>query len=118
MRRGEEPPEDGYQGDYIAELAALPGDPVPAMLERIEATLERFRIHFDTWELQSAVETEIPEAVALLDTFEEDGAVWARTSAHGDDKDRVLVRSDGDARRTSPPTPRTSGGSTRAASTA
>ena len=41
------------------------------------------------------VEPEIPEAVALLDTFEEDGALWARTSAHGDDKDRVLVRSDG-----------------------
>ncbi len=34
--------------------------------------------------------------MALLDTFEEDGAVWARTSAHGDDKDRVLVRSDGE----------------------
>ncbi len=95
-RRGEEPPEDGYQGEYIAELAALPGDPVPAMLERIEATLERFRIHFDTWERQSAVEVEIPEAIALLDTFEEDGAVWARTSAHGDDKDRVLVRSGGE----------------------
>ena len=38
---------------------------------------------------------EVPEAIELLDTFEEDGAVWARTSAHGDDKDRVLVRSDG-----------------------
>jgi arginyl-tRNA synthetase len=96
VRRGDGPPEDGYQGDYIAELAALPGDPVPAMLERIDATLERFRIHFDTWERQSVVETEIPDAVALLDTFEEDGALWARTSAHGDDKDRVLVRSGGE----------------------
>ena len=95
VRRGEEPPEDGYRGDYIAELAALPGDPVPPMLERIEATLERFRIHFDTWALQSEVQAEIPEAIALLDVYEADGAVWARTSAHGDDKDRVLVRSDG-----------------------
>ena len=95
VRLGEEPPEDGYQGEYIAELAAVPGDPVPAMLERIEGTLERFRIRFDTWERQSGIEAEIPEAVALLDTFEEGGAVWARTSAHGDDKDRVLVRSDG-----------------------
>ncbi len=95
VRRGEEPPEDGYQGDYIAELAKLPGDPVPAMLEQIEATLERLRIHFDTWERQSAVEVEIPEAVSLLDTFEEEGALWARTSAYGDDKDRVLIRSDG-----------------------
>jgi arginyl-tRNA synthetase len=65
------------------------------MLERIEATLERLRIHFDTWALQSEVEAEIPDAIALLDVYEEDGAVWARTSAHGDDKDRVLVRSDG-----------------------
>ena len=38
----------------------------------------------------------IAEAAALLDTFEEEGAVWARTSAHGDDKDRVLVRSGGE----------------------
>ncbi|MDH4103733.1 MAG: arginine--tRNA ligase [Thermoleophilia bacterium] len=97
VRRSEAPPEDGYQGEYIAELAQLSGDPVPAMLERIEATLERFRIHFDTWERQTAVEAEIPEAIALLDTFEEEGALWARTSAHGDDKDRVLVRSDGAA---------------------
>jgi arginyl-tRNA synthetase len=95
VRRGEEPPEDGYRGDYLGELAALPGDPVPAMLERIESSLERFRVHVDTWERQSVVEAEIPDAVALLDTFEEDGAVWARTSAHGDDRDRVLIRSDG-----------------------
>ena len=95
VRRGEEPPEDGYQGDYLAVLAKLPGDPVPAMLVQIEATLERLRIHFDTWERQSAVEVEIPEAVSLLDTFEDEGALWARTSAYGDDKDRVLIRSDG-----------------------
>ena len=95
VQRGEEPPDDGYHGEYLSELAALTGDPVPAMLERIEVSLERFRIHFDTWERQSDVEAEVPEAIALLDTYEEDGAVWARTSAHGDDKDRVLVRSDG-----------------------
>jgi len=94
-RRGEEPPEDGYQGDYVAELAREEGDPVPRMLSQIESALERFRIHFDTFERQSVVETEIPEAIALLDTFEDDGALWARTSAHGDEKDRVLVRSDG-----------------------
>jgi arginyl-tRNA synthetase len=95
VRRGEEPPEDGYHGDYIAGLAEAPGDPVPRMLESIEASLEQFRIHFDTYERQSVVETEIPEAIALLDTFEDEGALWARTSAHGDEKDRVLVRTDG-----------------------
>jgi arginyl-tRNA synthetase len=95
VRRGEEPPEDGYRGDYITELANSTGDPVPPMLARIEATLERFRVHFDSWVLQSDVESEIPEAIALLDTYELEGAVWARTSDHGDDKDRVLIRSDG-----------------------
>ena len=96
VRRGEQPPEDGYHGDYIAGLAELPGDPVPRMLESMETSLDRFRIHFDSYERQSVVETEIPEAIALLETFEEDGAVWARTSAHGDEKDRVLIRSDGE----------------------
>ena len=96
LRRGEEPPEDGYRGAYMDELAAAEGDPVPAMLAQIEATLERFRVHFDTWAKETEAEAEIPEAVALLDTYEEDGAVWARTSDHGDDKDRVLVRSDGE----------------------
>jgi arginyl-tRNA synthetase len=96
LRRGDEPPDDGYHGDYMAELAAVPGDPVPPMLEKMEASLERFRVHFDSFTRETEVEVEIPEAIALLDTYEEDGAVWARTSAHGDDKDRVLVRSGGE----------------------
>ena len=65
------------------------------MLERIESTLARFRVHFDTFEKESAVEAEIPAALAALETYESDGAVWARTSARGDDKDRVVVRTDG-----------------------
>jgi arginyl-tRNA synthetase len=93
-RRGEEPPEDGYHGDYIAELAQLPDDPVPLMLERIESSLERFRIRFDTWALQSSLETRLPEYLPKLDTYEKDGALWARSSAHGDDDDRVLIRSE------------------------
>ena len=95
-RRGEEPPEDGYHGAYVADLATDDGDPVPRMLELIEASLERFRVHFDTFERQSEIEAEIPATLPLLDTFEEDGALWARTTAHGDDKDRVLVRSNGE----------------------
>jgi arginyl-tRNA synthetase len=95
IRRGEEPPEDGYRGEYVNDLAAVPGDPVPPMLAQIEASLERFRVHFDTWALESEVEAEIPEAISLLDTYEAEGAVWAKTSPHGDDKDRVLIRSDG-----------------------
>jgi arginyl-tRNA synthetase len=92
-RRGGEPPEDGYQGAYIEELARLEGDPVPHMLREIEASLERFRIHFDSWALQSELEQRLPELLPRLDTYERDGALWARSSAYGDDDDRVLIRS-------------------------
>jgi arginyl-tRNA synthetase len=95
VRRGEEPPPDGYQGEYIKELAGLEGDPVPPMLQQIEATLEHFRIHFDTWALQSALQERLPEFLPRLDTYEQDGAVWARSSAYGDEEDRVLIRSTG-----------------------
>jgi len=66
-----------------------------AMRESIEASLERFRIHIDTWRRQSAIEEHVPEVLAAIDTYEQDGAVWAPTTRFGDDKDRVVVRSDG-----------------------
>src|SRR5206468_6637514 len=68
VRRGEEPPEDGYHGAYVRELAALPGDPVPEMLRRIEASLERFRIHFDSWAKQSELERRLGDYLPRLDT--------------------------------------------------
>ena len=95
VRRGEEPPEDGYRGGYVHKLAAVDGDPVPKMLEQIEASLERFRIHFDSWALQSELQNRLPELLPRVDTYEKDGALWARSSAYGDDDDRVLLRSDG-----------------------
>ena len=93
VRRGEEPPEDGYRGAYIHDLAALRGDPVPLMLKEIEGTLERFRIHFDSWRRQSELERRLPELLPRLDTYEKGGALWARSSAYGDEEDRVLLRS-------------------------
>jgi len=92
-RRGEPPPEDGYAGEYIEGLAALGGDPVPEMLRQIEESLERFRIHFDSWALQSALAERLPELLDDLDTYVSEGAVWARSTAYGDEKDRVLIRS-------------------------
>jgi arginyl-tRNA synthetase len=111
--RGEEPPEDGYRGAYVGEVAAqLPLDPdapveewaragTDAMIARIRATLARFRCSFDTWFLERS----LYESGAVARAFEcvraggwvgeHDGAVWLRSSALGDDKDRVLVRSDG-----------------------
>jgi arginyl-tRNA synthetase len=93
LRRGEPVPEDGYHGDYVRELAAEEGDPLPRMLRSIEGTLERFRIHFDSWALQSELEKRLSEFLPRLDTYEKDGAVWARSSAYGDEQDWVLIRS-------------------------
>ncbi len=93
-RRGEEPPEDGYRGAYVADLAREAGDPVPAMLRRIEASLERFRINFDSYRRQSELEQRLPEFLPRLDAYERDGALWARSSAYGDEDDRVLLRSE------------------------
>jgi arginyl-tRNA synthetase len=93
VRRGEDPPEDGYHGDYIKDLAAMDGDPVPPMLDEIRASLERFRIHFDSWALQSKLEQRISELLDELPTYEQDGAVWLRSSEYGDEQDRVIIRS-------------------------
>jgi arginyl-tRNA synthetase len=94
-RRGEQPPDEGYTGDYVSEIAAEAGDPVERMLDEIRRELEAFRIHIDSWVLQrEIVESEVPEVLPGLDTYEAEGTVWARTSEYGDDKDRPLVRSE------------------------
>ena len=92
-RRGEEPPAAGYTADYVREIASAPGDPVERMLKVIEEELLAFRVPVDSWVLQREVEREIPEVLPKLDTYEAEGTTWARTSAHGDDKDRPLIRS-------------------------
>jgi len=92
-RGGKEPPEGGYLGEYVLELAREEGDPVPPMLEQIDATLERFRLHFDSWRRQSDLEGRLPEVLGRLDTYELEGAIWIRSTRFGEEKDRVLVRS-------------------------
>jgi arginyl-tRNA synthetase len=93
IRRGEDVPEDGYRGDYVVELAQSDEDPVPRMLASIERSMERFRIHFDSWALQSELEQRLPELLPRVDSYERDGAVWARSSAYGDEQDWVIIRS-------------------------
>ncbi len=93
--RGEEPPEEGYLGAYVGELAAAGGDPVETMLARIRTSLERFRVHISSWVRQSDVEPELDAALADLPLYEADGARWLPTTRWGDDKDRVVVRADG-----------------------
>ena len=114
--QGREPPEDGYRGEYVAQLAgdlaAAGADPADledlarrgteAMRERIEASLERFGVRFDTWFSERSLHegSKIQEAIEQLrgrgHVYESEGAIWLRTSEFGDDKDRVLVRSDGE----------------------
>ena len=114
--RGEEPPEDGYSGDYVAELATeLAGDGVDAgdldalarrgtetMRERIAATLDRFGVHFDLWFSErtlheaGAIETTVAEMRERGHVYDRDGAVWLRTTDFDDDKDRVLIRAGGE----------------------
>lgn len=108
--RGEEPPTDGYQGDYVHELAEQIPDAATApveelaqqgvalMMERIRATLAAYRIEFDTWFSEKTLHPDAIEAALeriAEHTYRHDDALWFRTTRWGDDKDRVLVRSDG-----------------------
>jgi arginyl-tRNA synthetase len=113
---GREPPEDGYRGEYVValarELQAAGADPADldglakqgtaAMRERIEATLTRFGVRFDVWFSERAlheggkIEAAIEQLRESGHVYDSEGAVWLRTSELGDDKDRVLVRSDGE----------------------
>jgi arginyl-tRNA synthetase len=114
--RGGQLPEGGYEGEYVAELAAelaaAGADPddidrlgaagTEAMRTRIEATLERFGISYDNWfserELRDtgALEATLDELRERGHVYESEGAVWLRTTSFGDDKDRVLIRADGE----------------------
>jgi arginyl-tRNA synthetase len=115
---GREVPEDGYQGEYVAELAAVvpgasdesvPVDAVAAgavavLLKQIKATLERYGVQFDTFfserTLHEGSPSELDRALDLLEqgghVYRSEGAVWLRTTSFGDDKDRVLERSAGE----------------------
>jgi arginyl-tRNA synthetase len=114
--RGEDPPEGGYAGDYVTDLATVlsgqGGDAqdlenlerlgVAAMRERIEHTLREFGVEFDTWASEralrdaGAVEHALERLREQGHVYEHDGAVWLRTTDFGDDKDRVLIRKDGE----------------------
>jgi len=115
--RGEEPPEDGYAGDYVTEIAeqlrAEGVDPsdretvgtrgIELVLDGVRQTLERFGVSFDNWfsERSLYAKGEVETALAELEqrghTYRSEDALWLRTTAFGDDKDRVLIRSNGEA---------------------
>ncbi|MGO9558526.1 MAG: arginine--tRNA ligase [Acidimicrobiales bacterium] len=112
-RRREAVPDDGYQGEYVRELAEQydgPEDVAAAgqfaterILENIRTTLERLNIRFDEWYSQASIEEsgQVGDTIQLLretgHVFDQDGAVWLRSTEFGDTRDRVLVKSNGDA---------------------
>lgn len=113
-RLGEEIPEGGYPGDEILAVAnalELPDDApieewtargVAVMIERIRTGLESMRVTFDLWTSEqtlhssNAVTAAIERAREEGHVFEQDGATWLRTTTYGDDKDRVLLKADGE----------------------
>ena len=111
-------PEGGYHGEYIAEIAAdyaaqHPDDPAGDNLDRVrefavhalreeqDRDLKALGVRFDVYFLESSLYTDgkVEETVGMLanagHTFEEGGATWLRTTDYGDDKDRVMRKSDG-----------------------
>ncbi|MEM9466707.1 MAG: arginine--tRNA ligase [Actinomycetota bacterium] len=108
-KAGEPIPDDGYQGAYIREWAdEMPADADPLEwglqrgLDSHRATLEALDIHHEIWFSErslvpsGAIDAAMDDLRAREAVFEEDGAVWLRSTDFGDDKDRVLVKSDGD----------------------
>ena len=126
--RGEQAPEDGYGGQYIADIAeqitadaAAAGEPDPAtlpddeaaeafrargvdlMFEEIKKSLHDFGVDFDVYFHEDslhgsgAVERAVARLRELGHVFDSDGATWLRTTDFGDDKDRVVIKSDGEA---------------------
>ena len=119
---GRPAPEDGYVGEYIAEIAAQILAEHPGLLERPEAeqltqfretglrlmtdqikrSTEEFGTHFDVWFSErslhesGAVDKALDRLREQGHVFEQDGAIWLRTTDFGDDRDRVLVRSNGE----------------------
>ncbi len=115
-------PADGYHGAYVSELAARVVEEQPGILElpgpdRLAAfresgyheqlaeqrrQLDDFRTHFDVWfserrlHDEGLVEHGIDKLRGAGHLYEADGALWMRTTAFGDDKDRVLVRTNGE----------------------
>jgi arginyl-tRNA synthetase len=122
LRRGDPVPDDGYHGDYVIDLAAgMPDDVWTAaaaagadtdglvgrwaagrVREGIEASLTALGVRFDVWTSEARLHDEgwVARAVDKLrergHVYEEDGAVWFRSTAFGDDKDRVIYRSNGE----------------------
>lgn len=115
-------PQDGYPGDYIVDIARslrardgdrwLHEDPAArrrmlgtyardTVVEQQRVDMERFGVHFDTWFSEAtlheagAIDDVVSDLIARGHAYESEGAIWLRSTEYGDDRDRVLRRSDG-----------------------
>jgi len=108
-------PEEGYNGEYVEEIArdfvlaknsienldAIRRFAVACLRKEQDADLQAFGVRFDLYYLESSLYTEgkveqvVKALVASGKTYEKDGALWLRTTDYGDDKDRVVRKSDG-----------------------
>ena len=122
--KGEPAPEDGYAGQYILDIAARVENDYPGNLEHlpaaelqevfravgvelmfgdIKASLHDFGVDFDVYFHENdlhesgAVDRAVARLRELGHIYEADGATWLRTTSFGDDKDRVVIKSDGEA---------------------
>ncbi len=121
--KGDPAPEDGYAGEYINQIAsdvlkAVPNalslseadaietfraNGVELMFGEIKISLEEFGVHFDVYFHENslyesgAVQKAIERLRALGHIYEQDGAIWLRSTTFGDDRDRVVIKSDGEA---------------------
>jgi len=120
--RGQAVPEDGYASSYVEEIAQqvllvkdglgeLPEEQaqevfrevgVGLMFEEIKRTLRDFGVEFDVFFHENnlheggAVDRAVTRLTELGNTYESEGALWLRTEKYGDDKDRVIIKSDGE----------------------
>ncbi|EEI27349.1 arginine--tRNA ligase [Corynebacterium glucuronolyticum] len=121
--KGEPTPEDGYGGDYIKDIAAAVVKEVPTalkgsdeevqetfrahgvemMFDHIKKSLAEFGTHFDVFFHENslfesgAVEKAVEKLKSSGELYEADGAWWLKSTDYGDDKDRVVIKSDGNA---------------------
>lgn len=124
--KGEPTPEGGYPGQYIADLAKVVLEREPKLgelddatalhtareiayehqLAEIQASLDRFNVHFDVWTSERRLHQKDEHGVSAIDAalerlraqghvYEADDAIWVKTTDFGDDKDRVFCRSNG-----------------------
>ncbi len=101
VKKGQPIPEGGYHGAYMYELSGSRDNPLMLNVTRQKEALERLGITFTTWFSETLLHQEgrIEESIALLEgknlVYTQDNALWFRSTAYGDSKDRVLRKADG-----------------------